>query len=198
MNGKRVSILIIALVVVDQLLKIWVKTHMTIGESIVVFPDWFQLRFVENPGFAFGMELEWSWGKLFLSLFRIVLAVAVGWYIVHLLKSKAPKGVVVAFAMVMAGAVGNLLDGAFYGLLFSASTPDTVAAFGGHYAGFLHGRVVDMFYFPLFRWDNVPGWLSFLFDGENYFFGPIFNLADSYITVAVLYLIIFQYKYFNR
>lgn len=198
MNGKRVSILIIALVVVDQLLKIWVKTHMTIGESIVVFPDWFQLRFVENPGFAFGMELGWSWGKLFLSLFRIVLAVAVGWYIVHLLKSKAPKGVVVAFAMVMAGAVGNLLDGAFYGLFFSASTPDTVAAFGGHYAGFLHGRVVDMFYFPLFRWDNVPGWLSFLFDGENYFFGPIFNLADSYITVAVLYLIIFQYKYFNR
>ena len=94
MNGKRVSILIIALVVVDQLLKIWVKTHMTIGESIVVFPDWFQLRFVENPGFAFGMELGWSWGKLFLSLFRIVLTVAVGWYIVHLLKSKAPKGVV--------------------------------------------------------------------------------------------------------
>ncbi len=197
MNAKKLTILIVILIIADQLLKIWVKTNMALGESIVVFPDWFQLRFVENSGFAFGMELGRNWGKIFLSLFRIAMAVCIGWYLRYLLRDKAPTGVIVGFAMIFAGAVGNIIDSTFYGMLFSASTPDAVAQFGGHYAGLLHGRVVDMFYFPLFRWDGVPEWLSFLVDGNNYFFGAIFNMADAYISVAVV-LLCFYYKYFNR
>lgn len=197
MNGKKLSIIIILLLVADQLLKIWIKTHMALGEAIIVFPDWFQLRFVENPGFAFGMELGKNWGKLFLSLFRIVMAGGIAWYLWYLIRHKAPTGVLVGFAMIFAGAVGNIIDSAFYGVLFSESTPYSVAEFGGSYAGLMHGRVVDMFHFPLFQWNNCPDWLSFLVDSNNYFFGAIFNLADAYISVAVFYLLIFQFKFFN-
>ena len=99
--------------------------------------------------------------------------------------------------LILAGAIGNMIDSAFYGLIFSASTPTEVAHFGGSYAPLMMGRVVDMFYFPLFQWNGVPGWLSFLVDSRNYFFGAIFNLADAYISVAVVYLLIFQYKFFK-
>ena len=98
----------------------------------------------------------------------------------------------------MAGALGNIIDSAFYGLIFSESTPYAVAHFGGHYAGFMMGKVVDMFYFPLFQWNNVPRFLSFLVDSNNYFFGAIFNLADAYISVAVVYLLLFQYKFLSK
>lgn len=197
MNGKKLTILIVVLLLADQLLKIWVKTHMALGEAITIF-DWFQLRFVENAGFAFGMELGVDWGKLFLSLFRVAMAGGIAWYLWYLIRAKAPTGVLVGFALIFAGAVGNIIDSAFYGLVFSASTPFEVAHFGGSYAGLLHGRVVDMFYFPLFQWNSVPSWLSFLVDSNNYFFGAIFNLADAYISVAVVYLLIFQYKFFNQ
>ena len=201
MNAKRITVLIVLLILADQILKIWVKTHMSIDESIIVFRDWFQLRFIENNGAAFGMSIASSgdvdWGKILLSVGRLVLIGALGWFIRHLLHKKAPTGVIVGLAMIFAGAVGNILDSAFYGLIFSASTPSTVAAFGGHYAPFLMGKVVDMFYFPLFQWNGVPRALSFLVDGNNYFFGAIFNLADAYISVAVVYLLLFQYKYFK-
>ena len=171
MNGKKLTLLVILLLILDQALKIWVKTHMTLGEAIILIPDWFQLYFIENKGAAFGMHIAtpgtMDWGKLLLGLFRI-------------------------------GMVGNIIDSAFYGLIFSASTPDTVAHFGGHYAGFMMGKVVDMFYFPLFQWNSVPGFLDFLVDSRNYFFGAVFNLADAYISVAVVYLLIFHYKYFNK
>ncbi len=204
MNLKKVSLLVVLLLIADQALKIWVKTHMHIDESIVVIPDWFQLRFIENNGAAFGMHIAsgegFDWGKLLLGLFRIGLSGAIGWLIVRLLRQRepAPKGVIVGLALIFAGAVGNIIDSAFYGLIFSDSTPWTVARFGGHYAGFLMGRVVDMFYFPLFQWNSVPPFLRFLVDSNNYFFGAIFNLADAYISVAVVYLILFQYKYFNK
>lgn len=197
MNGKKLSILIVVLLVADQLLKIWVKTHMALGEAIMVVPDWFQLHFVENPGFAFGMELGADWGKLFLSLFRVVMAGAIAWYMWRLIRAKAPTGVLVGFALIFAGAVGNIIDSAFYGLIFSESTPFEVAHWGDGYAGLMRGRVVDMFYFPLFQWNGCPDWLSFLVDSNNYFFGAIFNLADAYISVAVVYLLLFQYKFFN-
>ena len=189
MNLKKISLLVILLLLADQALKIWVKTHMQLGEAIVVFPDWFQLRFV---GF--------DWGKLLLGIFRIGLAGALAWLIVHLVRHRkeTPRGVLVGLSLIFAGAAGNILDSAFYGLLFSASTPYTVAQFGGHYAGFMMGRVVDMFYFPLFQWNGVPRWLQFLVDGNNYFFGAIFNLADAYISVAVVYLLLFQYKFLNK
>lgn len=203
MNLKKVSLLVVLLLIADQALKIWVKTHMQIDESIIVCPDWFQLRFIENNGAAFGMRIAsagaFDWGKLLLGLFRIGLAGALGWLIVRLLRRKGtPAGVIVGMALIFAGAVGNILDSAFYGLLFSESTPYAVAEFGGHYAGFMMGRVVDMFYFPLFQWNGVPRMLRFLVDGNNYFFGAIFNLADAYISVAVVYLLLFQYKFFDK
>ena len=201
MNWKKISILIVILLIADQLLKIWVKTNMHLDEAIIVFPDWFQLRFVENNGAAFGMQITsgsgFDWGKLLLSLFRVGLVGAMLYYINYLIKQKAPKGVIIGLVLIIAGAIGNILDSAFYGMIFSASTPTTVAEFGGSYAPFMMGRVVDMFYFPLFQWNSCPSWLSFLVDSNNYFFGAIFNLADTYISVAVVYLLIFQYKFFK-
>ena len=204
MTVKKVSLLVIALLIADQVLKIWVKTHMHLDEAIIVFPDWFQLRFIENNGAAFGMHIAsgggFDWGKLLLGIFRIVLAGGIAWLIGRLLRQrkKTPTGVIVGLALIFAGAVGNILDSAFYGLLFSESTPYSVAHFGGHYAGFMMGKVVDMFYFPLFQWNNVPRFLRFLVDSNNYFFGAIFNLADAYISVAVVYLLLFQYKFLDK
>lgn len=202
MNLKKVSLLIVLLLVADQALKIWIKTHLCLDEAITVFPDWFQLRFIENNGAAFGMHIAsrggFDWGKLLLGLFRLAMAGAIGWGLVRLVRrSDAPRGVIVGAAMILAGAVGNILDSALYGVLFSESTPMTVARFGGSYAPPMMGKVVDMFYFPLFRWEGVPRLLSFLVDGRGYFFGAIFNLADAYISVAVVYLILFQRRFFN-
>lgn len=183
------------LVIVDQVVKFSVKTTMTLGESHNVLGDWFRWCFVENEGAAFGMSLGGNYGKLALSLFRIIAIGALVWFIHHLRKQKAPTGVVVGFVMILAGAVGNMIDSAFYGLIFSESTFTSVAQLlpeGGGYAPFLHGKVVDMLYFPLFHW---PEWLPFI--GGNLFFSPVFNFADSYITIAVFYLILFQWKYFK-
>ena len=198
MNPKKLTLLVVLLVAADQALKIWVKTHMQIGDpAITIFPDWFQLRFVENPGMAFGMRLRmgggYDWGKLLLGLFRIALSGVIGCYLFRAARDgKTPKSLLIGLALILAGAIGNLLDSAFYGLIFSESTPYTVASFGGHYAGFMMGRVVDMCYFPLFQWNGVPDALRFLVDHDNYFFGPIFNLADAYITVAVVWLLVQQ------
>ncbi|WP_418991746.1 signal peptidase II [Alistipes sp.] len=203
MNLKKLSLLIFLLLVADQALKIWVKTHMHLDESITVFPDWFFLRFIENNGAAFGMHIStpggFDWGKLLLGLFRLGMTGVVGWLIYRLgRRPETPKGVLVGLALIFAGALGNILDSAFYGLIFSESTPYTVAHFGGHYAGLMMGKVVDMFYFPLFQWNSVPRFLRFLVDSNNYFFGAIFNLADAYISVAVIYLLLFQFKYLNK
>ena len=202
MKLKNVAILVAVLVVLDQALKIWIKTHLCIDESIEIF-SWFQLRFVENNGAAFGMQIAnnggFDWGKLLLSSFRMVMIGLLGYYICHLARKRegTPRGVFVGLAMIFAGALGNLIDSLFYGLIFTASTPLSVATFGEGYGSFLMGKVVDMFYFPLFQWNNVPGWLSFLVDHNNYFFGAIFNLADSYICVAAVYLLLFQWKSFD-
>ncbi len=205
MNFKKLSILVIVLLIADQALKIWVKTHMLLDESIIVFPDWFQLRFIENNGAAFGMHIATSggfdWGKLLLGLFRIGLVGFLVWLIRSMMlnkEKKTPTGVIVGLTLILAGALGNILDSAFYGLIFSASTPYEVAHFGGHYAGFMMGKVVDMFYFPLFQWNSVPNALRFLVDSQYYFFGAIFNLADAYISVATVYLLLFQYKFFCK
>ena len=203
MKLKNLTLLIIVLLVADQALKIWVKTHMQLDEAIIVFPDWFQLRFIENKGAAYGLHIASSgafdWGKLLLGIFRIALSCLVGWLIWRLSKREnTPKGVLVGLALILAGAVGNIIDSAFYGLIFSESTPWTVAHFGGHYAGLMMGKVVDMFYFPLFQWNSCPGFLRFLVDSNNYFFGAIFNLADVYISLAAVYLLVFQYKFISK
>ncbi len=204
MNNKKATILIIALLIIDQVVKLLVKCNMTLGESIHVAGDWFQIFFIENPGFAYGMQLgNGQWAKLALSLFRLVASGAIGWYIWSLInKQKAPTGVVVGFSMILAGALGNIIDSAFYGLLFSESTFTTVATFlpeGGGYAPFLQGKVVDMLHFPLFTIREMPSWLGWMADADGSwtFFSPVFNIADSYITCAVIYLILFQHKFFK-
>lgn len=203
MKLRHITILVAVLLILDQALKIWIKTHLCLDEAIEIFP-WFQLRFVENNGAAFGMQIAsgggFDWGKLLLSGFRIVMIGLLGYYIWYLTRSKTkmPKGALIGLAMIFAGALGNILDSLFYGVIFTASTPLTVATFGEGYSTWLMGKVVDMFYFPLFQWNGVPDWLSFLVDHNNYFFGAIFNLADAYISVAAVYLIIFQWKAFDQ
>ena len=176
-NIKKYLPLIVLLVaiVADQWLKFYVKLNFTLGESVRVF-DWFQILFVENPGMAFGWELG---SKLFLTIFRIVVSGAVIWYLIRLMKDEYKLGYQIVITLILAGAVGNIIDCVFYGVIFSEST-------------YFMGKVVDMFYFPLF---TFPDWLPLL--GGEIFFSPIFNLADSYITVAIFVLIIFYHKDFN-
>ncbi len=199
MSRKKVVILILLLLVADQAVKFAVKLNMTYDESIAVFPNWFFIRFIENPGAAFGFQLGGDYGKLLLSLFRIAAVILVGWYVGHLVRKKAPAGVVAGFALILAGALGNIIDSAFYGMIFSQSTYTTVATLfppGGGYGTFLHGKVVDMLYFPLFT-ATWPQWLPWVGGNTFTFFSPVFNLADSYITVAVVYLLVFKWKYFK-
>lgn len=188
-------LIVIGLILIDQIVKISVKTTMTLGESHNVLGTWFRWCFIENEGAAFGMALGGDYGKLALSLFRLVAIGALVWFIGSLRRKEAPVGVLVGFAMILAGAIGNMIDSAFYGMIFSESTFTSVAQFlpeGGGYAPLLHGKVVDMLYFPLF---HFPDWMPLV--GGELFFSPVFNFADSYITIAVFYLIIFHWKYFK-
>ena len=193
-KGRIALLVIFSVLIIDQVIKVIVKTHMYWHESIRI-TDWFYIYFTENNGMAFGLEI---FGKLFLTSFRIVAVGVIGWFLYKFIKHGMKTGFIVCVSLILTGALGNIIDSAFYGLLFSESTPYTVAHFGGHYAGFMMGKVVDMFYFPLFQWNGVPRLLRFLVDSNNYFFGAIFNLADAYISVAVVYLLLFQYKFLSK
>jgi signal peptidase II len=195
---KKPLLIIFLVLLLDQISKIWVKTSMFLGQEFSVFGDWFYIHFTENPGMAFGLEFAGEFGKLFLSLFRIVAITLIAWYLNRLIKEKAPKGVVVSISLILAGAIGNMIDSAFYGLIFNESIGQVAQMFPeeGGYAGFLHGRVVDMLYFPLFD-GYFPEWLP-IWGGEHFmFFRPVFNIADSAITVGVLMLLIFQKSFFD-
>ena len=193
-KGRIALLVIFSVLIIDQVIKVIVKTHMYWHESIRI-TDWFYIYFTENNGMAFGLEI---FGKLFLTSFRIVAVGVIGWFLYKFVKHGMKTGFIVCVSLILTGALGNIIDSAFYGLLFSESTPYTVAHFGGHYAGFMMGKVVDMFYFPLFQWNGVPRFLNFLVDSNNYFFGAIFNLADAYISIAVIYLLLFQYKFLSK
>lgn len=197
-KGRRLSLtagIIIALVIIiDQVVKLWVKTHFYLGEDVEIF-SWFHLRFIQNNGMAFGIELG---SKLFLTLFRIALVIFLVWYIWRLVKAaKVPVGYMAAIALVTAGAFGNIIDCVFYGEIFSNPYPPALAAFvpwGEGYGGLFHGYVVDMLYFPLFafRW---PQWMPLVGGHEFSFFDPVFNIADSAITVGMFLIILFYSKY---
>lgn len=172
---------------------------MYLGEEIPVFGDWFIIHFTENNGMAFGLEFGAEIGKLALSIFRIVAIGVITWYLSRIYKRNAPRGVVVCIALILAGAIGNILDSAFYGLIFSESYSD-IARFmpeGGGYAPFLFGKVVDMLYFPLIE-GFLPGWVPYWGGDYFIFFRPVFNIADSAITIGVLSLILFYREFFRE
>jgi len=172
---------------------------MTLGQEFHVAGNWFIIHFTENNGMAFGLQFAGGYGKLALSLFRIFAVGFLGWYIFRLAKSKTSFGVIFCFSLILAGAMGNIIDSALYGSLFSESTYFDVARFlpaEGGYSTFLHGKVVDMFYFPILE-GNYPQWLPFVGGDHFIFFRPVFNVADSAITCGVLSLLIFQRQFFN-
>ena len=197
-KGARITLLVILLLIIDQVIKILVKTNMTIGESIHVCGNWFQILFIENNGMAFGLQFGENWGKLMLSLCRLVLIVVIIIYMRRLLKkSDTPTGVLVGLAAILCGAIGNIIDSTFYGLIFSASGPDTISVLGGSYAPIFYGRVVDMVYFPLID-TTLPAGFPIWGGRHIVFFRPIFNFADSCITCGAIYLLLFQWKFFAK
>lgn len=193
-------VIIFVILIADQVLKVWIKTSLSLGDEIVIFKDWFILHFVENNGMAFGFEFAGEYGKMFLSIFRIVAVIAIGWYLFKLAKQKEiPFGFVASIALIFSGAIGNIIDSLFYGLIFEHSYGQVSTIFpeGGGYATFLHGKVVDMFYFPLIS-GNYPDWLPFFGGNSFIFFRPVFNIADSSITIGIFSILIFYRKYFNK
>ncbi|MDZ4845647.1 MAG: lipoprotein signal peptidase [Chitinophagales bacterium] len=193
------AVLILLVLVADQLLKIWIKTNMYLGQEYFVFGDWFRIHFTENEGMAFGLTLGGDYGKIALSLFRIIAVLFIGVYLFHLLDKSTPKGLIASIALIFAGAMGNIIDSVFYGVVFSDSM-SKVATFlpeAGGYSSLFHGRVVDMIYFPFYQ-GYLPGWVPFWGDTYFIFFRPVFNIADVAITVGVFMIIIFQKRYFKE
>ena len=194
-KGWGAVLIIILLLLLDQALKIWIKTHMQLHESIEITP-WFYLYFTENPGMAFGIEVI---GKLFLSVFRIVAVLFIGYYLYKLVKENYKFGFIACISLVFAGAVGNIIDSIFYGVIFDHSFGQlaTFMPEGGGYASWLHGKVVDMFYFPIIE-TNWPEWIPGI-GGEHFiFFSPIFNFAEAAISCGIVALLLFYGKYLNK
>ena len=199
MSPRKKAVLLISLIlIIDQILKIWIKTHMVIGEEIKLFGNWGIIHFIENNGMAFGMEMGGKPGKLILSIFRIIAIFGIGWFLNSIIEKKANTGLILAVSAIMAGAIGNIIDSAFYGMIFSESYTQPAILFppGGGYASFLHGRVVDMFYFPVID-TTWPDWSPFKAGESLVFFRPVFNLADSAITCGVISILLFQKKMFR-
>jgi signal peptidase II len=197
--GRNAVIIVFLVLLMDQFIKIMVKTHLIEGQEIMVFGNWFRLHFVENSGMAFSMELPFEYGKLLLSVFRLIAIGFIIYLLRRLIREKYHPGLVYSGAMILAGAIGNMLDSAFYGLIFSSSV-HSVAAFlpkGGGYAGFLKGNVVDMLWFPIAHGD-FPHWLPFWGDEPYEFFRPVFNIADASITMGVAVIIVFQKTFFAQ
>ena len=183
--------MVLAIIVIDQVVKIMVKTHMQIGEDIPLIGEWCRLHFIENEGFAFGMALGGNVGKIMLTLFRVIASGVIVWIIVNSLKKDGRRSLVYCLTLILAGAIGNLIDCCFYGVIFNESYYNVATLFPpeGGYAPFLQGRVVDMFYFPLF--DFVwPEWVPGLGGDYFEFFSAIFNVADAAISIGTIWLVI--------
>lgn len=199
-RSKIAFSIIFAVLIIDQVLKIYIKTNFHLGDAFHVFnSNWFIIKFVENNGMAFGLEFGGETGKLILSLFRLMAVSAIAYYLFNLIKKKAKLGLIISVSLIIAGAFGNIVDSMFYGLIFNDSTETAKAVLfpeGGGYAGFLHGKVVDMFYFPIIR-GHYPHWFPLNPGAPFEFFRPVFNIADSSITVGVFMVFIWQKRYFE-
>lgn len=197
-----VLLVIVLVLLIDQSLKIWVKTHMEIGQEFPILgQSWAFIHFVENEGMAFGWEIPATYGKLILSLFRLGAIVFLSYILYQLMQARASRGLLICFALIFAGALGNIIDSVFYGLIFSASPYHggvaTLFPEAGGYAGLLHGKVVDMFYFPMIE-SVWPAWVPFVGGQSFLFFRPVFNVADASISVGVIMLLLFYRSYFTQ
>jgi signal peptidase II len=197
-KAQAAFLTIFLILLIDQLLKIYIKMNFKIGDEIH-FTNWFQFHFIENRGMAFGLELEGIWGKIILSVFRIIASVSIFYFFIYKsIKANQHIGFIICMSAIFAGAVGNILDSLYFGIIFSESTPFQVASLfpkGGGYAPMLQGKVVDMIYFPI--WDGyLPAWIP-IWGGKYFaFFDAIFNIADSAITCSVITILLFQSKFF--
>lgn len=194
---RHIVLIVVLILLVDQVLKFWIKTNMAIAEQFPMISDWFYIHFIENEGMAYGLKFGGEFGKIALTLFRLIAVVIGFFYMKKLVREKYHTGLLICGALILAGAAGNLIDSMFYGLIFSASTRYEVAQFlpeGGGYGTFLHGNVVDMLYFPLFD-GTLPSWVPF-WGGEHFiFFRPVFNIADAAISVGVIAILLFQKRF---
>ncbi len=196
---KKSFLIIFVILFIDQIVKVYIKTHMMLGDEIPVLGNWFIIHFVENNGMAFGMQLAGKFGKVFLSVFRIIAVFGIGWYMVNLSKKGAPNGLIYCVALVLAGALGNIVDSAFYGILFDHSYGQiaTFMPVDGGYSSFLHGKVVDMLYFPLIE-GRYPEWIPYVGGNPFIFFRPVFNIADSSISIGIFIILFFQKRFFKE
>jgi len=200
-KGKHVALIILAVILIDQSLKFYIKTNYYLGEEHNVIGNWFRLHFVENEGMAWGWQFGGDFGKIILTLFRLAAVIFGTFYLRSIIKKKYHWGFIVCASLIYAGALGNLLDSMFYGLIFSNSEPFLTAQLfpeGGGYTTFLHGKVVDMLYFPIITDAHWPSWVP-VWGGDDFeFFRPVFNIADASISVGVIALLIWQKKFFLK
>lgn len=203
-KGKHIAAMIFLILFLDQALKFYIKLNFYAGEEIKVFGwEWFRIHFVENEGMAWGWKFGGSFGKIALTLFRLIAVIVGTFYLRNIIQKKEPKGFIICAALIYAGALGNLIDSMFYGMIFDHSdyySQNVAKLFppNGGYAGFLRGRVVDMFYFPIIRDAHFPNWLP-IWGGEEFeFFRPVFNIADASISIGIITLLLFQKRFFAQ
>ena len=199
MSKKNIAILTVILaILIDQISKIYIKTHFQLGEEVVVFSDWFIIHFTENNGMAWGFEFGGKAGKLFLTLFRIIAVLGIVYWLWQTIKSKTHSAVIIAISLILAGAVGNIIDSVLYGVIFDTSYHNVATLFSDNpYGELFYGKVVDMLYFPMWE-GNLPEWLP-IWGGQHFtFFNAIFNGADSWITIGVIILFLFNKQAFPK
>lgn len=200
MKARNVTLIILFIVLADQALKLYIKTHFYINEHHNIFGEWFSLHFVENEGMAYGWKFGGEAGKMILTLFRLGAVIFGVFYLRRIIEKKYHRGFIVCAALIFSGALGNLIDSMFYGMIFDESTRFHVAQMFPKrgYAGFLHGKVVDMLYFPIIKDKTFPSWLPF-WGGEKFtFFSPVFNIADASISAGVISILVFQKRFFKK